>query len=81
MTAGAAIRTGHRPCTDAEYNQQRRCFNCAFYSFKSYANDDENSGKCFVQFQIAPVGEKVLWTEGKEICDHFKFDGVVDGHP
>ena len=75
----SAMRTGHRACTDEEYAQQRRCFHCEFYSFKSYANDDENSGKCFVQFKVAPPGSRVLWTEGKEICDQFKFEEAPDG--
>lgn len=73
------MRTGHRPCTDQEYGEQKRCWNCGHYSFKSYADDDENSGKCFVQFHTAPVGERLLWTEGKEICDQFKFEEAKNG--
>jgi hypothetical protein len=61
-----ATRTGHRKCTDEEYNQQRRCWTCRHYSFKAYSSDDENSGKCLVL--CAPGVRNILWTEGKDIA-------------
>lgn len=66
----------HRYCTDEEYNTQRRCWTCQSYSFKSYANRDENSGKCFGLFR--PDTRGVKWTEGKQICDLFVHDGITD---
>ncbi len=70
------IRTGHRDCSDAEYAQQRRCWECHHYSFKAFADEDHNSGKCFVQ--CTPGDKDVLYTEGKNICDQFKHQTTED---
>lgn len=56
----------HRPCNDEEYGQQKHCWTCSLYSFKAYASDDQNEGKCFV-FPF-----KTLWVKGNDICDKYK---------
>lgn len=65
-----AKAANHRPCTDEEYNTQRRCWTCGYYSFKSYSDDDHNRGKCF---GMGP--ERVWYTAGMDVCDNFKPDG------
>lgn len=57
---------GYRLCTDDERNLQMRCFTCAQYSFKSWTNEGNNEGDCFVDFP------KLYWVKGNGICSRFQ---------
>lgn len=49
----------------------RRCWECAFYSFKVFANEDDTQGKCF---RDRDSKNKVWWVDGLNTCPGFKKD-------
>ena len=53
---------------DAPRPDGQRCFLCAFYSFKIYANDANNSGKCFG----ARDEEGTRWVYAGMWCPRYK---------
>ncbi len=48
-----------------------RCWECAFYSFKVFCNENESKGKCFRDFKDQ---HKVWWVDGLNTCPGFNKD-------
>jgi len=55
-------------------SKAERCWNCAFYSFKTYGGEDSTSGKCFRYRD----GGKVFYVDGLMWCPAFKSDEAND---
>ena len=47
----------------------RRCWGCAFYSFKTYTNQAETQGKCFRDFDAT---RHYWWVDGLMTCPRFQ---------
>lgn len=53
---------------DTTADDPRRCWNCDCYSFKTYASERDNDGKCFRDFKTTG---KYYYVNGNMVCDQF----------
>lgn len=56
-------------------DNQQRCWNCAYYSFKVWRGDDDTEGKCF---RDRDACGRVWWVDGLMTCPSFKKDIITD---
>ena len=54
--------------TMTDPSNPRRCWECGYYSFKVYGDQDNTSGKCFRDHKTL---HKVYWVDGLMTCPGF----------
>lgn len=69
-------KRGGMPPTNATWPTlptKERCWNCQYYSFKTYGGEDSSSGKCFRDHASDHV---VYYVDGNQVCPSFKMDAI-----